>query len=174
MSQKQWDRIRRMRSQPLYLIDATYMEGTLIPKYIVSGATGSIYTVTLQQPRDDVTYNRDDITCTCPDYSGHARTANVVCKHCCYVLERVLNCRSSASADVEQPFTITKVPNRPSDVCCPICLEGADDNTDENEQMTQCDGCKQFIHVTCVEVWLRRRVEYGAEPNCPLCRHAWK
>lgn len=49
----------------------------------ISGSTSNVYTVTIHR-------NRKRIQCNCPDSTNWARRYGCVCKHCCFVLCRVL------------------------------------------------------------------------------------
>lgn len=82
-------RLERMRREPLYLLDASAVianEGSdrddgAVLRYHVSGSTGTLYTVSVERRR---------LSCTCPDFTTGARRHGVECKHCCFVVYRVL------------------------------------------------------------------------------------
>lgn len=81
-------RLERMRREPLYLLDASAVitnEGSAredaVLRYHVSGSTGTMYTVGVERRR---------LSCTCPDFTAGARRHGVECKHCCFVVYRVL------------------------------------------------------------------------------------
>lgn len=67
-----------MRREPLYLISACASDSEL--HYRVSGSTGNVYEVTIDQT----------LRCSCPDASAGARRHEVLCKHGCFVVRRVL------------------------------------------------------------------------------------
>ena len=50
--------------------------------YLVSGSTGTEYTVVLETD--------GGLRCDCPDYNTHCQKHNVVCKHIVFLLFRVL------------------------------------------------------------------------------------
>lgn len=78
LSVEQQKRLDRMRREPLYLIDARASDDTL--HYRISGSTGNVYDVTIGHT----------LRCSCPDASSGARRHSVLCKHCCFVVHRVL------------------------------------------------------------------------------------
>lgn len=59
----------------------------------ISGSTGNVYQVTLERNGDRV-----DTHCTCPDADNYAARYAVACKHCCFVICRVLR-QSVQNAD---------------------------------------------------------------------------
>lgn len=90
-SVEQQKRLDRMRRDPLYLIDARASDDTL--HYRISGSTGNVYDVTIAHVLD----------CSCPDASSGARRHRVLCKHCCFVVHRVLGESLTARSFWSQP-----------------------------------------------------------------------
>ena len=79
-------RIQRVHKQTFYLIDKTISDDLFI--FQISGSTANLYTVTINSSG----YDLDKlITCNCPDSTSWAKHAGVKCKHCCFVLLKVLN-----------------------------------------------------------------------------------
>ena len=78
----QLTRIARMQSEPIYLMECVGRRDQDLAFHI-SGSTRNTYTVTIQK-------NSGDIKCSCPDARSHAAHQKVVCKHCCFVLLRIL------------------------------------------------------------------------------------
>lgn len=91
---QQMNRYDRSMKQPLYLLDKFYesTKGTIDePEKItydydylvfkICGSTKNIYTVELKN---------HTITCDCPDYVSGCAKYQVICKHCCFVLFKVL------------------------------------------------------------------------------------
>lgn len=89
MSSMQFQRIKRMRTDNIYLIavDDTTHNNNLQVCFKVAGSTANLYNVKL-----DFGKNRLDqfIECDCPDSTSHAFEHGVKCKHCCFVLLKVL------------------------------------------------------------------------------------
>jgi len=87
MRYQQKSRLDRIYSQTFYLID----QKSLNPnqhQFVVSGSTANLYKVTLKlnQPDFDQT-----VSCNCPDDAKKwSRSEIVKCKHCCFVLLKVL------------------------------------------------------------------------------------
>jgi hypothetical protein len=91
---QQMNRHDRAMKQPLYLLDKFYKstEGTTDEHdkiaynydhlvFKICGSTKNIYTVELKN---------NTITCDCPDYESGCVKYQVICKHCCFVLFKVL------------------------------------------------------------------------------------
>ena len=91
---KQMTRYNRAMKQPVYLLDKFYEsnEGTIDEPekntynydhlvFKICGSTKNIYTVKLKNHA---------ITCDCPDYVSGCAKYQVICKHCCFVLFKVL------------------------------------------------------------------------------------
>lgn len=83
MSTPQYQRVERMYNEPLYLIN---VENDAL-QYRVTGSTGNLYTVKINIGVDNIL---DVLKCDCPDARMHAQRNGVLCKHCCYVLLKVL------------------------------------------------------------------------------------
>lgn len=75
---KRWD---KLTTDSFYLLGISTVDDKI--KIDISGSTANVYTVT---------YYLDDagFFCTCPDARSHAKRHNVVCKHVCFVLNRLL------------------------------------------------------------------------------------
>ena len=81
MNSQQEKRYAKLKTDLFYLLDR---EVTLQNyEFHVSGSTCNIYTVTIY-PDEAI------ICCTCPDAKSWAKKYNCVCKHCLFVLFRVL------------------------------------------------------------------------------------
>lgn len=77
----QWRRLDRMRNERHFLLDATVVS-SVVATLSVSGSTGNVYTVTINN-------QTKEITCNCPDYNSGAEREEVVCKHCCFAIYRI-------------------------------------------------------------------------------------
>ncbi len=86
LPEEQFKRLDRMRLERHYLlnlnVDST--DEQTVATLSVSGSTGNIYTIIV---------NSEGIECNCPDFDGFADLKGVYCKHCCFVIYRVLKSR---------------------------------------------------------------------------------
>lgn len=82
MNHNQKIRIDRIYTQPFYLINKYKENEDFI--FQVSGSTANLYTVKINTSSENL------ITCDCPDASSWALKCNVKCKHCCFVIIKVL------------------------------------------------------------------------------------
>ena len=73
-------RLSRMYSERHYLLHFKFENEMSVLS--VSGSTGNIYTIVI---------DKNEISCNCPDFRGYAREDGVYCKHCCFVIYRVLS-----------------------------------------------------------------------------------
>lgn len=90
MDYAQRSRIDRIYSNPLYLIDFQRDdEAGRNYTFVISGSTANLYKVQLYLDKLLAGQN-DYIFCNCPDMRSHASHAGVKCKHCCYVMIKVL------------------------------------------------------------------------------------
>ena len=81
LSYHQKNRFYRIFSDNFYLLDVLkYPENT---KFFISGSSKNVYTVTIFENRK--------ISCNCPDMKSWAKESDCICKHCCFVLFRVLD-----------------------------------------------------------------------------------
>jgi|APSaa5957512622_1039677.scaffolds.fasta_scaffold33703_3 hypothetical protein len=87
MNTSQATRYYKLSTEPFYLLNKKYENGQYI--FDMSGSKQDIYTVTIF---DDTTEYQGKITCNCPDMNSWAKRQHVVCKHCCFILFKVLKC----------------------------------------------------------------------------------
>jgi len=80
----QIDRVNRMRTQRLFLIDATASSSTEFT-FVVTGSAGNLYEVHVNTAKD----SRNVITCTCPDGIMMSKFKRIRCKHCCLIILRL-------------------------------------------------------------------------------------
>jgi hypothetical protein len=82
MKTQQLIRVDKMFNEPIYLLS----KKKEFNKYIfeVCGSTTNIYKVQIY-----TTSNM--IYCNCPDARSYAKNSGVLCKHCCFILIKVLN-----------------------------------------------------------------------------------
>lgn len=204
MSRAQYDRLQRMRTEPLYLISVE--ESGHVFK--VTGSTGNLYTVTV----DPKATNALEVAqCNCPDARMHAKRSGVVCKHCCYVLFKALRLPAHflsrgvpdhtllarqmrgllsrtwahlSNAEYREKYSAMQgggggegVAKSPFDVDESAHIEDACPIClDEMEaaECSRCPGCRNYIHQECIEIWLRAREAAHISKTCPLCRHSWE
>ncbi len=76
---QQEKRYHRGLHEDLYLLDKVLDNHVMIFK--ISGSTANVY---------DIVIKNRSITCNCPDMSDLAKHHGCVCKHCCFVLFKVL------------------------------------------------------------------------------------
>ncbi|AYV79138.1 MAG: hypothetical protein Faunusvirus3_18 [Faunusvirus sp.] len=85
MNHNQQARYNKIYNEEIYLVN-TKFEVTSVAKswqFTIAGSTKNIYKVAL-----DTDSKR--ISCDCPDSTSWARRTNSVCKHCCFVMYRVI------------------------------------------------------------------------------------
>jgi hypothetical protein len=81
LSYHQKNRFFRIFSDNFYLLDILkYPDNT---KFFISGSSKNVYTVTI--------FENKKMTCNCPDMKSWAKEYDCVCKHCCFILFRVLD-----------------------------------------------------------------------------------
>lgn len=80
-------RIDRAFSQDFFLIDHKDTMNEFI--YNISGSTANLYTVKIKNNPSEMDFN-DLINCDCPDSTTGAKQKGVKCKHCCFMLLKVL------------------------------------------------------------------------------------
>ena len=86
---QQCRRLYKATHEPLYLLDYSMSKDNKlnsILEFKICGSTKNIYTITLKDRR---------LTCDCPDNFSGCRYYNVICKHSCFVLCKVLKCNES-------------------------------------------------------------------------------
>ncbi len=83
MNLQQKQRYNRIFEEDLYLLDKKYNQTNMI--FHISGSTANVYKVTIN-------WNNNSIYCSCPDMKTWAASYHCVCKHCCFVIFRVMKC----------------------------------------------------------------------------------
>jgi hypothetical protein len=82
MKYQQLNRIDKINYEPLYLLNKTNENNKLT--FEISGSTNNIYKVQLY-------FTSKMIYCNCPDAKKWCKLDNIICKHCCFILLKVLN-----------------------------------------------------------------------------------
>ena len=81
MNRQQSARFAKLKTEKFYLLDRKMVDNVITMH--ISGSTQNIYTVTINM-------ERSSIFCDCPDNKTRAKSQGCVCKHCLFVLYRVL------------------------------------------------------------------------------------
>ena len=188
LSTEQRKRYDRIFQEPLYLIAANHSH-----EYLMHGSTGKQYCV-----RVNPNAARHDVLakCDCPDARQRARQRQVLCKHACYVLIRVLKLsirslytRPDAARVLlaitehahhfpgqytDEEFSSLPPPPNPYAATsqkrndeCPVCCE---DLTNDEKQL-QCPECRNALHEDCMRRWVRGGSQ--RRERCVFCRTQW-
>jgi len=99
MNEKQKKRYDKIFCEGFYLLNKTNNNKNL--SFDVSGSKQDVYTV-------DINMEKNKIFCSCQDMKSWAAKQHVVCKHCCFVLFRVLKCFSNTNSSIFITNTINK------------------------------------------------------------------
>ncbi len=83
MNYQQQKRYNKIFTENLYLLDKKYDKDNMI--FQMSGSTANIYKIIIYS-------NTKNIICNCPDMKSWAKSYNCICKHCCFIIFRVLQC----------------------------------------------------------------------------------
>lgn len=81
MNDEQYKRYRKMTSEPINCLLIKHDNKKNI-YYLISGSSGIHYKVAI---RSD-----GSIDCSCPDFKNSSKAQECICKHCLYVLNKVL------------------------------------------------------------------------------------
>ena len=81
MNSQQEKRYAKLRTERFYLLDRSVRDENL--QFHISGSTRNVYTVTVYP-------NSASVFCSCPDARSWAKKHKCVCKHCLFILYRVL------------------------------------------------------------------------------------
>ena len=81
LSYSQKKRLTKINIEKFYLIDKKTQNNSLI--WIVTGSTFNVYNVTLN-------LQNNSLKCNCQDFTTWAKKAECLCKHCCFVLVKIL------------------------------------------------------------------------------------
>lgn len=87
MEPQQRTRLDKIYSDRLYLIE--YKQEAEHWDFVISGSTANLYKIKLQ-PNQMSQGLKPLISCNCPDMFSWAREYDLKCKHCCFVLIKVL------------------------------------------------------------------------------------
>ncbi len=83
MDLSQLKRYDKIKNEKFFLLQST--DNTQLLSFILTGSTGNIYQI-------DIDKSDCKISCNCPDHSIHLqKKPELVCKHCCFILFKVLN-----------------------------------------------------------------------------------
>lgn len=87
MNASQSKRYNKLSSEPFYLLNKKYEDDKYI--FDMSGSKQDIYTVVIYSESSN---DPGQIACNCPDMNSWAKKQHVVCKHCCFILFKVIKC----------------------------------------------------------------------------------
>ncbi|KAG9245286.1 hypothetical protein BJ878DRAFT_574999 [Calycina marina] len=171
------ERLGRVRTQRMFLIDRRRNDKELEEVFDIAGTTGNIYQVTINKIPD----------CSCPD----SKKGNQ-CKHIIYVMVNVLKSREDlayqlafltpelteifASAPSTPQTAGSELSNatetgglrKPLEGDCPVCVM----EFEPGEDILWCKAaCGNNIHRQCFEQWVESKA--GAV-KCVYCRTLWK
>ena len=77
----QQKRINTSKKNKLFILD--YNNKECHYEFKITGSTLNVYNI-------EINKNNKNIKCSCPDFKSWARYSNCVCKHCCFLLIKVL------------------------------------------------------------------------------------
>ncbi len=186
-------RKERGLTEKMFLIEYVQTDLEFHKKFIVMGATGNVYDVTITNKP----------TCTCPDYKNRQKR----CKHIYFVLMKVMKIDQNNTQGIfsnktlkllfnnipditsnlivnrrikekydkltakensqieEEKEDLTKVKSDATEDICPICLESLKDGG----KLVFCkNSCGKYIHEECFKMWCLKN-----EAKCVFCRHPW-
>jgi hypothetical protein len=188
LSIKQRQRIDRMMSEPIYLLEAKVpnpIESTRMLEAVVCGSTANVYQTVVDA--------QGKVSCSCPDFYGHARTADAICKHAAFLLIKAGGLRNASvllrdrrlrSAEVEMLRTNLaragrhEIP-RPRDEAvieiqiregadeCAICFDGLKGCADA---LVVCRTCSNPVHRRCFNRWVQSCDATRTPLSCVYCR----
>jgi len=177
----QWERIQRVFTEEFYLLGSGH------------GARTGSYVFTVNGSKMDKFYNvvvdaEGKMTCTCMDSRMTCPRKDCVCKHCCFVVYRVLNVMNNdflktlrvedgaigrwaakndaryntamANKLVHNVETTFDVNLERMEDDCPVCCDAlGDDGT-----CVGCPECRNNAHKACMSRWMSQR------KTCVWCR----
>lgn len=133
---------------------------------------------------DKRTGMENTIICSCKDYAFRCYKNNIICKHCVFVVNRCLKLDVTNIVNGRQITDLQKFESKlntiqivkrlnintneeflknekemDKDDICPICMDDL-----VTEDCVSCPTCKNYVHKTCIGVWLR------TNKNCIYCR----
>jgi len=193
------DRVERVMTQRIFMIDRNRIPGQLCEEFSVLGSTGNVYTVTIDhKPR-----------CNCPD----AVRGNH-CKHILFIFLKVLQVTQASgywyqkallTSELETIFAqaplapnsvahahvreaharatgkvpATSVPEDAStnkripgpDDDCPICYDGMHGVAETS--LVFCEECGNALHKECFQQWQKTSASSGKDLTCVWCRAQW-
>jgi len=81
MNNKQRAKYEKIFTEPIYILDVIVNDTSYVCK--ISGSTANIYETVIDK-------RSRSISCSCPDSKINSRSSHTICKHCCFVLFRVI------------------------------------------------------------------------------------
>ncbi|KAF8958058.1 hypothetical protein BDZ97DRAFT_1843889 [Flammula alnicola] len=183
------DRVERVMTQRIFMIDRSRVDGELKEEFSVLGSTGNVYTVTIdRKPR-----------CNCPD----ACKGNH-CKHILFIFLKVLQVtrqsghwyqKALLTSELQEIFaeaplapnsmahahattsTVQATSNKNKripgpDDDCPVCYDGMHGVAEAS--LVFCEDCGNALHKECFgHVWQRTAASTSKDLTCVWCRARW-
>ena len=196
---QQAQRVKRMRTEPIYLIDISADRRT----FKISGSTANLYTVKFDETQPTM---ETAMKCDCPDAKVYCKRYGVVCKHSCFVFlkilaipERILTAtelteddRRVISLGLERTHVLQTVhesyrkkylqrcardgdvPESPEPPSPGVQEEPSEcpicfDVMTDGSGCSKCTTCRNSIHGLCIAKWLAM-----GKTTCVYCRAAWR
>jgi len=155
MNSQQEKRYVKLQSERFYLLDrSTTPEGKL--EFHISGSTRNVYTVTVYP-------NNANIFCTCPDAKNWAKKNNCICKHCLFILYRVLKVFDRA----DHPF-FDRLWFTPEELeCIQISTEFLQAHLDNT--LVNTDLSRRYKNVGTTENKYAPTIRFDADDLCGVC-----
>ncbi|KJA24154.1 hypothetical protein HYPSUDRAFT_38918 [Hypholoma sublateritium FD-334 SS-4] len=193
------DRVERVMTQRIFMIDRNRVDGELKEEFSVLGSTGNVYTVTIDhRPR-----------CSCPDSSKGNH-----CKHILFIFLKVLQVTQASGYWYQKALLTTELqdvfahaPLAPNSMAhphvreayaratgkatpdvantaatkkkrvpgpdddCPICYDGMHGAAEAS--LVFCEDCGNALHKECFGQWQRTATSSGKDLTCVWCRAPW-
>src|SRR3989304_6374742 len=189
ISAQQYKRLIKLNTDKFYLIKSILKDDIYTLK--ISGSTGNIYSVNVQQK---------SIECDCTDYLIHCRNTDLICKHICFVVHRICKILNTKiyerryfnkkefnifknsiknvwhDNDIVNDMYVKKydqfnklndnsfnaIDARNLEDDCPICFIPLRESLISD--IAKCPECINPLHVDCINEWNKRN------PTCVFCR----
>lgn len=156
MNYKQRSRIEKLKCERFYLLNINVLEGDTI-SLDVSGSSRNIYQIELKDRK---------IQCNCPDQKGWAKQYNCICKHSCFIIQKV--CRDIIT-DESEFWTNLEFNEQEYQVITDILKEKSrnfeilDDETVDKELV------EKFNQINISESKYETEKTFNEGDVCPIC-----
>jgi hypothetical protein len=168
MKYQQLVRFEKSFNESFYLINKNKNNNEYI--FNINSPSNNIYNVIIN-------INNKNIICNCNDFTSHANIHKCICKHCCFILTKVLNLFDMNSLfyndyvffnnhfkfinDVfnNKLILLYNYFNNDINSCC-ICFDNLN-----KFPIWKCSGCNNYLHENCVQIWIN-----NGNDTCIFCR----